>query len=87
MDQKIVDSIQEEDKEENEPIPSHSETFSCVEIAMKLCKKQDECNAAQLLTHKRPSFTPIQNYRQIIVLCLLIFTFSDSRREDIKVLD
>jgi hypothetical protein len=29
-----------------------------------------------------PSFTPIQNHRQNKILCILVFTFLDSRRED-----
>lgn len=60
-DQEIVDSIQEEDnsereedmKENDEPTPSHSGDFNCLEIAMKWYEKQDECNFAQLLTLKR----------------------------------
>jgi hypothetical protein len=31
----------------NEPTPSHSEAFNCVEIAMKWYEKQDGCSAAQ----------------------------------------
>jgi hypothetical protein len=40
----------EEDKEENdEPTPSHSEAFNCLEIAMKWYEKQDECNVHRFL--------------------------------------
>jgi hypothetical protein len=59
-DQKIIDNIREEDnsegeedKEENyEQIPSHSEAFNCLKIALKWYEKQSECNAAQLLMLK-----------------------------------
>jgi hypothetical protein len=36
----------------------------------------------QHMTHLRPSFTPTENHRQIIVLYILIFMFLDSRLED-----
>lgn len=57
MDQEIIASIQEqdnsegEDEEENdEPIPSHSRAVNYLEIPMKWYEKQDERDAAQLLS-------------------------------------